>query len=400
MPSYLFEWLSLLGRWLHIIVAMAWIGASFYFVWLDNHLLAPTDPQLKEKGVSGELWAVHGGGFYNAQKYLLTPDTIPSPLHWFKWEAYWTWLSGFFLLCVVYYSSPTLYLMDPSVANISPVQAVLIGLGSLGLGTFLYDRLCASPIGNDSRRLTLVITLLLIAAAYGYCHVYSGRGAFIHMGALMGTIMVANVFFVIIPGQRELILAKMEQRPSDPRHALRGKQRSVHNTYFTLPVVFIMISHHYAMTYAHPYNWLILIGLCFAGALIRISFVARHKGPLAKLPLIVAALLLAAVAYVLAPPTPTTTASSNKALNRVSFTQVQSIITNRCTPCHSANPTQPGFSVAPKNIQFNRAEQILSMAQPIYEQTSKRIMPLGNLTGITEEERQLIAQWATELEKK
>jgi uncharacterized membrane protein len=392
MEAYVLDWLNLLGRWLHLVTGIAWIGASFYFVWLDDHLQPPSDPDLQKKGVSGELWAVHGGGFYQAQKYRVAPALLPASLHWFKWEAYWTWMSGFILLCLIYYVGAGVYLVDKNVADIGNTTAVAIGLGTLVAGWIIYDRLCASPLGGNARALALVLTLLLVLAAYGLCHVFSGRGAYIHFGALLGTIMVANVFFVIIPGQRELVTAKQEGRDPDPRHGIRGKQRSVHNTYFTLPVLFVMISNHYAMTYGHPYNWVILVAISIAGAAIRTFFVARHKGNASLLPVAVGVLLLAAVAIFIAPPMSSDQPAAK--LPGVSeFAQVRAIIGQRCVSCHGSVPTQPGFNAAPKGVMFDTPEQILVQAAQIHLQTSTRVMPLANLTAMTDEERATIAIW-------
>ena len=392
MEGYIVDWLSLLGRWLHLLTGIAWIGASFYFVWLDDHLLPPTDPELQNKGVSGELWAVHGGGFYNAQKYRVAPATLPPSLHWFKWEAYWTWMSGFFLLCLIYYAGAGIYLVDKNVANISNTAAVLIGLGTLVSGWIVYDRLCESPLGSNGRALAVVLSLLLTGAAYGLCHVFGGRGAYIHFGALLGTIMVANVFFVIIPGQRDLVLAKQQGREPDPRHGLRGKQRSVHNTYFTLPVLFVMMSNHYAMTYGHRYNWLVLIAISFAGALIRTYFVARHRGKASMLPVLLGAILLLVVAITIAPSS-SKPESATEQPGEVSFARVQNIIQTRCAVCHAKTPTQAGFSAPPKGITFDNPEQILAQATLIHQQISTRVMPLGNITGMTEDERAVVAAW-------
>jgi uncharacterized membrane protein len=338
------------------------------------------------------LWAVHGGGFYNAQKYRVAPAALPPTLHWFKWEAYWTWMSGFFLLCLIYYAGAGVYLVDKNIADIGSATAVGIGLGTIVVGWIVYDRLCESPLGNNGRDLAVVMSLLLTGAAYGLCHVFSGRGAYIHFGALLGTIMVANVFFVIIPGQRELVIAKQQGREPDPRHGLRGKQRSVHNTYFTLPVLFVMMSNHYAMTYGHPYSWLVLVAISFAGALIRTYFVARHKGKASLLPVAVGILLLAAVAVAIAPQK-TNTQPAALSPGVAEFAQVQTIVKQRCQTCHSSAPTQPGFAAAPKGVMFDSAGQIVAQAQLIHQQTSTRVMPLGNLTGMTDDERATIAAW-------
>ena len=391
MEAYLLDWAGLLVRWLHFIAGVAWIGASFYFVWLDNHLLPPADETLREKGVSGELWAVHGGGFYNAQKYGVAPPVLPPTLHWFKWEAYVTWLSGMFMLCVVYYANAGAYLVDRDVLDISPSTAILIGLGTLLGGWIVYDRLCASPLGRKPQALSAVLALLIAAAAYALCHVFSGRGAFIHFGAMLGTIMVGNVFFVIIPGQRELVRAKAEGRMPDPIHGLRGKQRSVHNTYFTLPVLFAMISNHYAMTYGGKYNWLVLIAIAAAGAAIRTWFVARHKahvtGAPSPLPLVFAVIVLAAVAFALKPPAAPAAAAG------VPFAQVQAIIHQRCEGCHSTTPTLAGFASAPKGILLDSPEHILALTTQIRQQLTAKTMPLGNMTQMTDAERDAVIAW-------
>ena len=278
MEAYLLEWLNVLARWVHFITGIAWIGSSFYFIWLDNHLEAPQNAADRDKGVGGELWSVHGGGFYHAQKYQVAPATLPGTLHWFKWEAYSTWISGMFLLALVYWYGAEVYLVDRTIADLSPLAAVGIGAASLVIGWIVYDLLCKSPLANNERLFAVVLMVAVTVLAWGLCQLFSGRGAYIHFGAVLGTIMVANVFFVIIPGQRRMVDSYAKGEPPDPVDGIRAKQRSVHNTYFTLPVLFVMTSNHYAMTYSHEYNWLILAAITLAGALIRIYFVARHKG--------------------------------------------------------------------------------------------------------------------------
>jgi uncharacterized membrane protein len=386
MEAYVLEWLNLLVRWIHVITGIAWIGASFYFVWLDNHLEAPS-AELAAQGIGGEVWAVHGGGFYNARKFRVAPPALPKHLHWFKWEAYSTLISGFLLLCLIYYAGAELYLIDPKVAALTHATAIAISLGTLAGGWIVYDLLCRSPLGRNDRALGIVIALLLAAAAYGLCHVFSPRAAFIHFGAMIGTVMVLNVYFVIMPGQRELVAAAAAGRTPDPAPGLRGKQRSVHNTYFTLPVLFAMISTHYAMLYAGPYNWLTLIAVSLAGALIRVWFVARHKGTQTPWPLGAAAVLLAGVAFALAPATTKTSAPSD-------FARVQAIVNARCVPCHAATPTQPGFTVAPKGLAFDTAQLVSQNAKQIAMQVASRAMPLGNLTQMTDEERATVGAWA------
>lgn len=390
MEAYVLDWLSLLARWLHLIVGIAWIGASLYFVFLDNHLTEPKDSSDRDKGVGGELWAVHGGGFYHAQKYKVAPPNLPEKLHWFKWEAYWTWLSGIFLLALIYWYSAEIYLIDASVAGLSKPVAIGIGFMVLLAGWLFYDYLCRSRAGTNEQLLTALLSVFLIVTAWGLCQLFSGRGAYIHFGAMLGTIMVANVRFVIIPGQKDLVQAKREGRQPDPIHGIRGKQRSVHNTYFTLPVLFIMISNHYAMTYNHEFNWLILLAMTLAGALIRVYFVNRHFGKTSWMPAGVAVALLAGIAAITVPPGPAPTDS----LTAVSFSDVRNLVATRCASCHARHPTQAGFASAPAGILLETDAQIISQAQSIHQQTVvSRAMPIGNLTGITEDERALIDQW-------
>lgn len=390
MDPYLIDWLNLAGRWLHMIVGIAWIGASFYFVWLDNHLHPPARVEDLDKGVGGEVWSVHGGGFYHAQKYRVAPENLPDTLHWFKWEAYSTWISGMFLLILMYWVGAEVYTIDPTVADIDKATAVGIGIATLVAGWLVYDGLCRSPLGSHETLLATVMLVLLTLAAYGLCQVFSGRAAYIHFGAMLGTIMVANVFFVIIPGQRELVTAKEQGREPDPTPGLKGRQRSVHNTYFTLPVLFTMISNHYAMTYNHPYNWLILIAISLAGALIRVYFVARHHERNPLLPLVAAAVLLVGVFSAIAPrPAPLPAATGP-----VDFARVQGIVQARCAGCHAAVPSQPGFASAPKGVMLDTPERILAQAALIHQQSVvSRAMPLGNLTGITEQERAVLDRW-------
>ena len=394
MEAYVVDWLNLLVRWLHFITGVAWIGASFYFIWLDNHLQAPRDPEDTRMGVGGEVWSVHGGGFYHAQKYKVAPPFIPETLHWFKWEAYSTWLSGMFLLALIYWYGAQVYLIDPSVAELSPAAAVGLAAGIIVIGWVVYDLLCKSPLGNNERVFGVVLFALVAFLAWGLCELFSGRGAYIHFGAVLGTIMLANVFFVIIPGQKRMVAAAERGAAPDPADGVRAKQRSVHNTYFTLPVLFVMTSNHYAMTYSHEYNWAILIAISLAGALIRIYFVARHSGKASPVPLIIAGLLLAGVAAVIAPR------ASAAAGDTVAFDEVQSVVMQRCTTCHSAQPTHPAFPAAPGGVILDTGEQIVAEAQRIHQQTVlTRVMPIGNLTSITEEERELIDRWYRAMEE-
>lgn len=389
MEAYVFDWLNLLVRWLHFITGIAWIGSSFYFIWLDNHLLPSGNPDDDRKGVGGEVWSVHGGGFYHAQKYKVAPAQIPEPLHWFKWEAYSTWLSGMFLLILVYWYSAEVYLIDPAVMQLSGPAAIGIAAAFIIGGWTVYDLLCRSPLARHELAFSAVLLLLVSLLAWGLCQLFGGRGAYIHFGAVLGTIMVANVAHVIIPGQRRMVAAAARGEAPDPQDGIRAKLRSVHNTYFTLPVLFAMTSNHFAMTYSHDYNWLILIAISVAGALIRVYFVARHKGNASLLPVIAAVLILLLVAILIAP-------RSNAALvnNAVSFSDVRAVVLERCTNCHSASPTHPAFPAAPAGVMFDSDDQIHTEAQRIHQQTVvTRVMPIGNLTNITETERGLIDAW-------
>ncbi len=393
MAAYLIDWLNLLVRWLHFIVGIAWIGSSLYFIWLDNHLRPPADPGDDAKGVGGEVWSVHGGGFYHAQKYRVAPGQLPDRLHWFKWEAYWTWMSGMFLLGLVYWYGAEVYLIDRSVAELSAAAAIGIAIAFIVGGWVVYDLLCKSPLARDDRVFAVVLLLLVALLAWGLCQLFGGRGAYIHFGAVLGTIMVANVAMVIIPGQRKMVDAAARGEAPDPGPGIKAKQRSVHNTYFTLPVLFVMTSNHYAMTYNHEYNWAILVGVALAGALIRVYFVARHSGKASPLPAVLAVLLLAGIAAAIAPraqPGDTVT---------VSFEQVRNVIDMRCANCHSATPEHPAFPAPPLGVMFDSDEQILGEAERIYQQTVvTRVMPIGNLTAMTDAERDVVGRWYLSLQ--
>jgi len=393
MEAYVVDWLNLLVRWLHFITGVAWIGSSFYFIWLDNHLQKPRDAADEDKGVGGEVWSVHGGGFYHAQKYKSSPQELPETIHWFKWEAYSTWLSGMFLLILLYWYGAEVYLIDPSIAELSAGTAVAMAAGFIVGGWIIYDLLCKSPLGRNDSALGIVLFVAVSLLAWGLCQLFSGRGAFIHFGAILGTIMVANVFFVIIPGQKKMVAAAARGEQPDPAPGIHGKQRSVHNTYFTLPVLFVMTSNHYAMTYSHPYNWAILIGITLAGALIRVYFVARHKGAASPVPVIIALLILAGVAALIAPRAGATSGET-ASLEAVSFNEVRTVVHHRCTTCHASQPTHPAFPAAPGGVILETDQQIAAEAQRIHQQTVvTRVMPIGNLTGISEEERDILDRW-------
>ena len=394
MEAYVAEWLNILGRWAHFVTGIAWIGSSFYFIWLDNHLQSPKAQADEAKGVGGEVWSVHGGGFYHAQKYRVAPPVLPETLHWFKWEAYTTWLTGMFLLALIYWYGAEVYLIDPSVAELSAPMAIGTSTLFIAGGWIVYDLLCRSELGRNDAALGVVLLVLASLLAWGLAQLFSGRGAYIHYGATLGTIMVANVFFVIIPGQRKMVAAAERGEAPDPAPGIRAKQRSVHNTYFTLPVLFVMISNHYALTYAHAYNWLILIAFSLAGALIRVYFVARHKGRASPWPIVIAAVILLATAAALAPK------SEARSSAEVTLSDIRPIIEQRCANCHSAEPTHVAFPAAPAGVMLDTEAQIRTEATRIHQQTVVlKAMPIGNLTQMSEEERQLIDAWYRSMEE-
>ncbi|HUL66907.1 MAG TPA: urate hydroxylase PuuD [Burkholderiaceae bacterium] len=393
METYIVDWLNLGVRWLHFVAGIAWIGSSLYFVMLDNSLKAPKKEADKQRGVHGELWAVHGGGFYHSQKLLTGPkgEPLSQDLHWSKWEAYTTWLSGMGLLALIYWWGANSYLIDRSVLDISAPAAIAISAGSLVVGWLLYDTLCKA-IKNEMA-LALIVFVLVVAAAYGYAHVFGARAAYIHTGALMGTIMVWNVFFHIIPGQKKMVEEIRAGKEPDPRPGIIGKQRSVHNTYFTLPVLFIMISNHYPMTYGNRYGWLILAVFILAGALIRQFFVLRHTGKVIWALPIVGALLLLGTAIALAPASKSGAATAEA----VSFASVQPIFQQRCVTCHAEKPTFEGFQQPPAGVMLDTPDRIKAAAPRIHQQTiATQTMPLGNLTKMTPEERALLGKWLAE----
>jgi uncharacterized membrane protein len=389
MEAYASDWLQLLIRWIHLITGIAWIGSSFYFVWLDNHLLAPRAQDDADKGIGGELWAVHGGGFYVVRKFKVAPPVLPEPLHWFKWEAYTTWMSGFALLVVMYYLHANVYMIDKSIADISPLQAVGLSVALLVLGWVVYDQLCQRLGLARDTWIAGVMVVFIAIVAWRLSDVLSGRAVYIQIGAMLGTIMAANVLFVIIPSQRKLVEAKEQGRAPDPIYGLRGKQRSVHNNYFTLPVLFIMISNHYPMTYGAKHGWAVLIAIMLLAAYVRHFFNLRHRGRTVWAIPVTAMLATLALAIVIAPDRPQATAGGPPP-----FAKVQAIITQRCVSCHAQKPTQEGFAVAPKNVMFDTPELIAANAQKMYEQAVvTKAMPIGNLTGMTDDERVTVAAW-------
>jgi uncharacterized membrane protein len=389
--SYLTDWLSLPLRWAHIVTGIAWIGASFYFIWLDARLnVPPRDPE--HESVGGDLWAVHGGGFYHSQKYRVAPPELPDPLHWFKWEAYFTWMTGFALFTVLYYANARAFLVDPQVADLRAGSAVAISLGLLLAGVGLYEALCRMVAGE--RAFTVIGSGLVLATCWGLTQVFSGRGAFMQMGAMLGTVMAANVAQVIIPSQRRLVAAKREGSALDPALGLEAKRRSVHNNYLTLPVVFAMISPHFAFVYAHAWSWAILFAIFVAGALIRHYFNLRNRGRRVLAVPAVALLILAAVAVVIAPRGGRDLARGSGAGDAVSFAQVRGIVQARCAPCHSSHPTHPMTSVPAAGVAFDSPRDLATWAARINERAVvTRTMPLGNATGMTDEERASLGHW-------
>ena len=407
LVSYGIDWANLLVRWLHLITGIAWIGASFYFVWLDNSIRPPKPgSDLEKKGVSGELWAVHGGGFYNPQKYLLAPKVLPEHLHWFYWESYSTWLSGFALFSLLYLFNANVFLVDRNVFDMSASMAGGTAIAFLVFNWLIYDAIC-STIGDRpgaDRLVNILVGLQVIVSVWAACHLFSGRAAFLISGASLATIMSANVLVWIIPGQRKMVASMRAGQAPDPIHGKRGKQRSVHNTYFTLPVLFAMLSNHYSMTYSAPHNWIVLLCIMAAGALIRQFFVLRHKGVYNWwYPGVAVALLLAVILWMspamqskpvaaVAPSSSAAPAPAGEAVAAGSFAQVQQVIQARCIQCHAAKPTL--MPVPGKGVLLDSPEHISQHAQQIYQQAVvQKAMPLGNMTQITDDERAIIGKW-------
>ena len=397
MESYLLDWANLLLRWVHVITAIAWVGSSFYFVFLDSSLTPPVDEDLKRQGVSGELWAVHGGGFYHPVKFAVRPPELPAHLHWFYWESYSTWLSGFALFTVSYLWNAGTYLVDKSLMSWSPFAAGSAALAFLGVFWLLYDAACR-VVGQRKHGDAIVGALVLVlvcAASWLACHWFAGRAAFLLVGAMMATAMSANVLFWIIPGQRTVIASIKAGQPVDPVHGQRGKQRSVHNTYFTLPVLFAMLSNHYSFTWSHPQNWLVLILMMLAGAAIRQFFVLRHGYKLGRNrhPAAYAAVGVAVIVGVIvwmkpsAPDLIADQASNTLAAAVNDYQSVQKVLENRCYACHGAN-------LQMKNVRIDSPALVQQHAQSIYQQVVvTRLMPMNNATGITEAERLQVKHW-------
>lgn len=390
---YALDWANLLLRWAHVVTAIAWIGSSFYFVFLDSSLTPPGDPELVGKGVDGELWAVHGGGFYHPQKYMVAPKQMPENLHWFYWEAYSTWLTGFALFTVLYLFNAATFLVDKSIYDWSAGAAIGASLGFLGLGWGVYDTICRMFGQKKNGDLIVGAGLLVfvVFASWLACQLFAGRAAFLLVGAMLATTMSANVFIWIIPGQRKVVAQLKAGQPVNPVHGWRAKQRSVHNTYFTLPVLIAMLSNHYGWLSSGAHNWLVLVLLMLAGALIRHSFVARHKAGVQgrRAPWEYAALgtaMLAGLVIWMAPPPPSAAALA-AAARPAGFAEVKAVVDQRCVMCHNAQ-------VQNKGIALHTPDLLRQHAQAVYQQAVVlRLMPFNNATQITEEERAVIQRW-------
>ena len=389
MEPHILEWINLVVRWTHVVFGIAWIGASFYFIFLENSLNRTEG--LKE-GIAGNLWAIHGGGFYYVEKYKVAPERIPKHLHWFKYEAYFTWLTGFMLLFIVYYFNARSFLIDKEVLDIEPNTGIAIGIGSLIVSWIFYDLLCKSPLVTRKFLFLIVMFLFTTGAAYFLSQVLSARAAYMHVGALLGTIMAANVFFVIIPSQKALVQAAADGTPLDPNLGERAGLRSLHNNYFTLPVIFVMISTHFPSTYGSEWNWAILAGLSVISVGVKHFWNIYEQGNLYNKWLLPAAVIgLIALVLVTAPGNPATRLKNAPVVN---FLEIQGIINERCTNCHSASPTDKVWTTAPNGVMFDTPEQIVSMKDRILNRAViTRTMPQANQTGMKQEERDAIEIW-------
>lgn len=398
MQAYLLDFGNFMLRWLHVIAAIAWIGESIYFVMLDNSLRKPKAAEDRDKGVFGEMWAVHGGGFYHNQKYATAPARLPDDLHWSFWKSYTTWLSGFALFVLLYMANPSFYLVNPNAswewaATMSGWQANVLALLFLVGGWVVYNELCKriSPDMTRDGLLSIAVAVMMVVVAWLSTQLFAGRAAFLITGAVMATAMSANVFFWIIPGQRRMVNAMKAGEAPNPLDGKRGKQRSVHNTYFTLPVVLLMISNHYSFAYSHDQAWVIMSLFIFAGALIRQFFVLMHAGSI-RPAYPAAGVALIALAFWIAAPSPSPAADSGRA--SASLEEVHAIMVNRCVTCHASAPTLPGFNAPPAGMAYDTPEQTARQREQIQQVVASGYMPLGNMTGMTDEEREAIAAWS------
>ena len=396
MEPHLGQWLNLALRWSHVITGVAWIGTSFYFNWLNSRL-TPPPAERSEPGVAGELWSVHGGGFYRVVKYTVAPPRLPGTLHWFKWEAYGTWVTGFLLLALIYYAGAASFLVEPGGGRLSPIAGIAVGIGSLVVSWLVYDALCRSSLGRRPLALASLLFLLGTALAWGLTRLLSPRAAYIHVGAAIGTIMAANVLMVIIPAQKAMVGALAQDRTPDAARGTQAALRSLHNNYLTLPVLFIMVSSHYPATYGHPFNWAILAALAVIGVGTRHWFNLRNQGRQNAWLLPGAALGLVALAVVTAPRAPRAPRARSSAVGAgdvASFADVRVVVARRCAPCHSSVPTQAGMPVAPLGVVLDTPDQIRASAPRILAvAVDAQTMPLGNLTGMTADERALLGSW-------
>ena len=401
MLDYFWLWSEMIVRWVHVIAGVAWIGSSFYFIALDLSL-KPGKELPKE--ANGQAWQVHGGGFYNMVKYLVAPKKMPEELTWFKWEAYSTWISGMALMSLVYYGSASLYMIDLEVLDITQLQAVFLSLGGIVIGWIIYDGLCRSPLGKNDLILALAGLVFLVLLSFIYTQVFSHRGAFMQMGVTIGTMMVANVAMVIIPGQKKVVQALKAGDDPNPIYGVRGKHRSLHNNYLTLPVIFVMIGGHYPIIFATEYSWLILGLILIIGALIRHFFNTKHKGlPAPYWTWLVASLLAVCsvlLSYAGAPNNNVYEVSNlNMTKEEIHKTAVELVI-ERCSSCHAREPLWEGLAFAPKGIHLETEEEVLKMANEIYWQSAASwAMPPGNIIWLEDEERVLLSEWHASLKK-
>jgi uncharacterized membrane protein len=388
VDTLILDWLNIGLRWTHLIAGIGWIGTSLYFMWLDAALIRANPPS---GGVEGHAWLLHSGGFYLVERRKLPPGRLPSPIHWFKWEAAMTWLTGFPLLVLVYYTTRGVYLVDPAVSSITPGRAAVLSIAALVSAWIVYDIVWTSPLARGRGVPAVILSwALLFAAVYGLTHVLSGRAAFIHTGAMLGTIMVANVWMRIVPAQRDQIAAAEAGRTPDETLSRRAKQRSIHNSYVTFPVIFTMLSNHYPATYGHPLNWLILWLLIVVGAGARHVMIARERHRPADWWLLPVAAALAGVMFLTSPAW----LGGKRRGERVTFTAARAVIDRRCLSCHAETPTDDVFRAAPNGVTFETPESIRARAEPIrLRVVLTKTMPLGNKTGMTEAERDLLGRW-------
>ena len=387
LRGFAMEWLNLIIRWVHVVAGIMWIGASFYFIFLENNLNRTEN--IRDE-LAGNLWAIHGGGFYFLEKYKMAPKELPKNLHWFKYEAYFTWLSGFALLAVVYYMDAHAFLIDPQKADITTTQAILVSVGSLMLGWIIYDRMCKSSLINNITLFSITGLVLLAGFAFFFLQIFNSRAAYIHVGALIGTLMAWNVYFVIIPSQKSLVRAAVTRQPLDPLLGKKAGERSLHNNYFTLPVIFIMISNHFPSTFGHQYNWIILVVISLASAGIKHYWNLRDRGEKSRWILPVSVIGLISLALITSPAFDRV----DEKAAPVSFTEVNAIFTVRCIQCHSRTPTSQQWVTAPNGVKFDTPEQIVQMKEKIMMRAVlTNSMPQGNVTNMTQGERDAIKAW-------